>query len=179
MIKNTVHVTVSGVVASWYFLGEMGPASPSLGALRRSLTTSFGSIACGSLIVALIKTLRAMVRAGASSNNRWLTCICSCFLACLDRIVRYFNVYAFCQVAIYGHSYWDAAQATWHLFESVLPSSFFLTFRRTSGLQALINDNILDGVLWMGVLLGGVSVGAVGYVMTVRPTVSPRPLMMA
>jgi len=152
VIKNVVHVTVSGVVASWYFLGAAGPASPTLGAFQRSVTTSLGSIACGSLIVALIKTLRAIIRLFTNNRNRLLACLCECFLGCIDRIVQYFNVYAFCQVAIYGRSYWEAAQATWHLMQ-------------TAGLAALVNDNILDGVLWMGVLLGSATVGALGYVL--------------
>jgi len=141
---------VSGVVATWYFLGDQSPSSPTLGALRRSVTTSFGSIACGSLLVALIKTLRFIVRAGASSNNRWLTCLCMCFLNCLDRLVQYFNHYAFCEVAIYGYSYIEAASATWRLFA-------------TAGLSALVNDSILDGVLWMGILMGGIATGGFGY----------------
>jgi len=156
VIKNTVHVTVSGVVASWYFLGSAGPPSPTLGALGRALTTSLGSIACGSLIVAIIKTLRAMIRAAANSRSnslRLLACLCGCFLACIDRLVQYFNHYAYVQVAIYGRSYWEAAKATWHLFVN-------------AGLEALINDNILDGVLWMGVLLGGLVTGAAGYGLT-------------
>jgi len=157
-IKNTVHVTVSGVVASWYFLGAQGPSSPTPGSLGRAVTTSFGSILCGSLIVAVIKTLRALARMAqnSSSNNigiRILACICGCFLSILDRLVQYFNHYAFVQVAIYGRSYWEAAQATWHLFA-------------TSGLQAIVNDNVLDGVLWMGVLLGGVVTGAAGYLLS-------------
>lgn len=62
VVKNVVHVTTSGVVATWYFLQDNIPRNPTLSSLRRSVTTSLGSITFGSLIVAFIKTLRFLVR---------------------------------------------------------------------------------------------------------------------
>jgi len=62
VLKNVVHVSVSGVVATAYFMSDNMPANPTLGALQRSLTTSFGSICLGSLIVSLLKTLKSFNR---------------------------------------------------------------------------------------------------------------------
>jgi hypothetical protein len=72
VLKNIVHVTCAGTFASWYFL--MGspagmPANPTVGALKRASTTSLGSICFGSFIVAVIKTLRAMVQMGSRNRN--------------------------------------------------------------------------------------------------------------
>jgi len=149
VIKNVVHVTVSGVFASVYFLGDQINAFPTLGALKRSLTTSFGSICLGSLVVSLIKTIRSLVRMARSEQNSILLCLADCILGCIDSLVQYFNHYAFCQVAIYGKTFIEAAKSTWHLIQ-------------TSGLEAIANDNLIDGVLWVGVLFNAILTGAVG-----------------
>uniref|UniRef100_A0A6B2L3D2 Choline transporter-like protein n=1 Tax=Arcella intermedia TaxID=1963864 RepID=A0A6B2L3D2_9EUKA len=149
VIKNVVHVTVSGVVATVYFMGDYVPHNPTLGALQRSLTTSFGSICLGSLIVSFIKTLRSLVRMARSEQNSLLLCLVDCLLSWIDALVMYFNHYAFCQVAIYGKTFIEASKSTWRLF-------------KTAGLEAIINDNLVDGVLWVGVLLNGLVSGLIG-----------------
>jgi len=156
VIKNVVHVTVSGVVATVYFMGDMMPANPTLGALKRSLTTSFGSICLGSLIVSLIKTLRALVQMMKSENNNILICLVDCILGCIDSLVQYFNHYAYCQVAIYGKSFVEAAKATWQLI-------------KYAGLEAIANDNLIDGVLWMGVLFNALITGLAGLLIAKIP----------
>ena len=70
VIKNIVHCTASGTVGSWWFVAN--PESPVMGALKRACTTSLGSICLGSLIVAVLKALRAMIdaaRRGARRNG--------------------------------------------------------------------------------------------------------------
>lgn len=57
-LKNTIHTTISGVYGSWYFHPHNPPQGATRGALKRSLTNSFGSICLGSLIVAIINLLR-------------------------------------------------------------------------------------------------------------------------
>jgi len=156
VIKNVVHVTVSGVVATVYFMGDMMPTNPTLGALKRSLTTSFGSICLGSLIVSLIKTLRALVQTMRSENNNILLCLVDCILGCIDSLVQYFNHYAYCQVAIYGKSFVEAAKATWQLI-------------KYAGLEAIANDNLIDGVLWMGVLFNALITGLAGLLIAKIP----------
>lgn len=52
VIKNVVHVTASGLMATWYFLSGVGmPRNPTSLAFKRATTTSFGSICLGSLLV--------------------------------------------------------------------------------------------------------------------------------
>eukprot|EP00833_Pecoramyces_ruminatium_P002069 jgi/Orpsp1_1/1176101/evm.model.c7180000056404.1 len=67
VINNTVHVTISGLFATYYFQGILNPATmeiqvdvknPTLKSFKRAITTSFGSICFGSLIIAIIQTLR-------------------------------------------------------------------------------------------------------------------------
>jgi len=151
VIKNIVHVTVSGLIATVYFMGNAMPVNPTMASLSRALTTSLGSICLGSLIVALIKTIRALVRMMRSERNFLLLCLVDCILSCIDSLVRYFNHYAFCQVAIYGKTFCEAASATWKLLE-------------TSGLEAIANDNLIGGVLNMGILCGALITGGAGAV---------------
>lgn len=149
VIKNVVHVTASGLVATWYFLSGLGmPSNPTASAFKRATTSSFGSICLGSLLVAILKTLRQLVNSKRGGNN-WLACIASCILAILDNLIEYFNMYAFTQVAIYGKTYCQAAKDTWTLVKS-------------RGVDAIVNDNLISGVLVMGALIGGVATAAVG-----------------
>jgi len=150
VIKNVVHVTASGTFATWYFLhGTMGvPSNPTLKSLRRACTTSFGSICLGSLLVAILKTLKTLVRSLRTERNGILVCIADCIIGILDNLLRYFNIYAFTQVAIYGKSYCTAAKDTWNLIQS-------------HGVEAIINDNLISGVLTLGAVLGGVVCAAV------------------
>ncbi|KAG0229810.1 putative choline transporter, neither null mutation nor overexpression affects choline transport [Actinomortierella wolfii] len=166
VIKNVVHTTIAGVYATYYFLAGspqgMGN-SPTWASLKRSCTTSIGSICFGSLIVAAIQTLRAiaaMLR-GDSDNGFmvFLACIIDCILACIQGIAEYINKYAYCQVAIYGKPFIQAAKDTW-------------TILKDRGIEQIINDNLIGNVWAMGALVGGVlsALGSYLYLIIVKPS---------
>ncbi len=93
VIKNVVHVTASGLYATWYFMSGLGmPSNPTQKAFKRAVTTSFGSICLGSLLVAILKTLRQIVDSARRNNNNILFCLLSCILSCLDSLLRYFSI---------------------------------------------------------------------------------------
>src|ERR1700760_4040185 len=54
VLKNIIHVTISGVYGSWYFCSQNFPKAATRGAFRRAMTYSFGSISFGSLVVTII-----------------------------------------------------------------------------------------------------------------------------
>ena len=144
VIANVVHVTASGAVASWYFLWPNNQSSsPVWNSFKRATTTSFGSICFGSFIVAVIQALRAMVHSSRRSNNTFLKCFAECILSCLENIMNYFNMYAFTYVAIYGHTYCEAAKETWQMLSS-------------KGIDAVINDDLIGGVLMLACLFAGI-----------------------
>jgi len=155
VIKNVVHVTVSGTFATWYFMYPNNmPANPTLGALKRATWTSFGSICLGSLLVAIIKALRsAAERAGGGSRQSIGQAILICLVSMFERLVEYFNVYAFTQVAIYGKPYCEAASDTWKLIKA-------------RGLDIIINDNLIGSVLVFGALAVGLANGAFGLALS-------------
>jgi len=149
VVKNTVHVTAAGMVATWYFMKGAMPANPTLKSFGRAMTTSFGSICLGSLLVALLQTLRAIFRGMRNGRNQFLICIIDCILGMLENLLRYFNLYAFTQVAVYGKTYCQAAKDTWNLIH-------------THGYEAIVNDNLISNVLTMGALLGAIVCAFVG-----------------
>eukprot|EP01087_Luapelamoeba_hula_P019341 TRINITY_DN638_c0_g2_i2.p1 TRINITY_DN638_c0_g2~~TRINITY_DN638_c0_g2_i2.p1 ORF type:complete len:323 (+),score=46.75 TRINITY_DN638_c0_g2_i2:121-1089(+) len=161
VIKNVVHVTTSGTVATWYFMSGTGmPANPTIKSFKRATTTSLGSICFGSLIIAILRTLRFLADCLRNPENTdsmvvlLLGCLCSCILGFIESLLEYFNSYAFAQVAIYGKPYVQAAKDTWALVHS-------------HGMEAVVNDNLVGNVLGMICVVSGVVVGIVGIVLGV------------
>lgn len=152
VLQNTIFVTISGTFASWYFLGgnvAAMPRNPTGQSAKRALTTSFGSICLGSLLVAVLQTIRAILRGMRTKRNAILICFINCILACIERLVQMFNKYCFTIVAIWGKSYCDSAKDTVRLVY-------------THGISAIINDCIVSNVLSFGCLFGGLLGAAAG-----------------
>ena len=88
VISNVVHVTTAGTVGTWWFVPTEASGCCSKAVREsyvRSLTSSFGSICFGSLIVALIQATREMVRSIRDSDDSLLACIADCILGCLGK----------------------------------------------------------------------------------------------
>ncbi|KAG0338210.1 putative choline transporter, neither null mutation nor overexpression affects choline transport [Podila humilis] len=157
VIKNIVHVTISGVFATYYFMAGSTQGmvkSPTLASFKRACTTSIGSICFGSLIIAGIQTLRAIAQMfrGDGDNGvlAFVACLIDCILGCLQGIAEYVNKYAFSQVAIYGKAFVPAAKDTW-------------TILKDRGVVQLINDNLIGNVWAMGSIMCGVLCGLGSY----------------
>jgi len=152
VLKNLVHVTIAGSFASWYFRYPLHQeANPTLTALIRACTTSFGSVCLGSLVVAIVRTLRTVMHLankGSRHRNSVLAALFSNLLACVERLAQYFNVYAFVQVAVYGRTYIEAAKKASDIV-------------RNTGVDALVNDDLVGSVLTMGAAVGGVACGVI------------------
>jgi ABC-type arginine/histidine transport system permease subunit len=112
------------------------------------MTTSFGSICFGSLLVAILQALRSLAdQAQQSDDMAIFACIAECILACLASIVEYFNKvrllvlllplhcrfqkpcyiltvtsflsqWAFVYVGIYGMPYCKAGKSVFELFRN-------------------------------------------------------------
>lgn len=96
VIRNTVHVTVAGVVGTWWFVPTEA-ASFCSSAVResyvRSMTTSFGSICMGSLLVAIVEALEKTVKNQREERDGLILCLAQCLLACLRDVIEYFNTW--------------------------------------------------------------------------------------
>ena len=91
-------------------------SSGMIGSLIRAMTTSFGSICFGSLLVAIVQATRALAEAARNNDNQILVCIADCLLSCLQSILEYFNKWAFVYVGLYGYSYIEAGKSEFVLF---------------------------------------------------------------
>ncbi|KAG0013635.1 putative choline transporter, neither null mutation nor overexpression affects choline transport [Entomortierella chlamydospora] len=117
VIKNIVHVTVSGVFACYYFL-------------------------MGSPQVQTVRAVAQVLRMDGDGFLAFIACLIDCILACLQGLIAYVNIYAYCQVAIYGKAYIPAARDTWKILKD-------------RGIIQIINDNLIGNVWVMGALMSG------------------------
>ena len=140
VFRNVIHTTLAGTVGTWWFLPREANSCCSSGltdSLSRSLTYSFGSICLGSLIVAIIETIRSMVRSSARNRNSSVSrCIAECLLVWIERIAEYFNKWAFVYVGLYGYSYVQAGKNVIALF-------------RQRGWTTIISDSLVNRMLGM------------------------------
>ncbi|KAK5575680.1 hypothetical protein RB653_006813 [Dictyostelium firmibasis] len=121
VITYTCYSIISGLVASWYFFADEEfnnmPIRPCASSLYRSMTTSFGSIAFGSLLVCLVQMVQFFCRGFARIPGfQFLFCSCFEFLAfAFNRMLFTFNVYSFSMVSIYGQSFCNSSKKTYNL----------------------------------------------------------------
>lgn len=148
VISNVAHVTIAGTVATWYF--QMQASSPTLGAAKRALTTSFGSVCLGSLIIACVQFIRAVINMLTRNQNAFVRCIADCILGCIENLVRMINKYAFTKVAMYGRSFCDSAKETFELFKS-------------RGWDLIVADDVSGVVIFVGCLVGAVFSAIIAY----------------
>ncbi|KAL6634090.1 hypothetical protein ACP70R_026761 [Stipagrostis hirtigluma subsp. patula] len=152
VLSNTVHVIVSGMV--FLVLIHGGPAAasmppkPLLKSLQYAVTTSFGSICYGSLFTAAIRTLRWEIRGIRSKigSNECLLCCIDFLFHIVETLVRFFNKYAYVQIAVNGQSFNRSARDAWELFQS-------------TGIEALVAYDCSGAVLLMSTILGGLITG--------------------
>jgi len=145
------NVVIAGVISSWYFFRDSPPdkvKSPALFSLRCALTKSFGSLAFGSLLIAIIQFLEFMVnklKAEASiTSNAAVKCgfrIIRCGLECIHGLLRWINKWAYIGIAIQGESFVTSAKNS---FDLISRNSF----------SAVVVDILGDIVLLVGKLLG-------------------------
>ena len=86
VITYAVHTSVAGVAGVFYYLyPTRTPPTPVLASVRRSLTTSFGSVSLGALIVAAVQTVRSLLNAllrQQREEDRERSVLLACALYC-------------------------------------------------------------------------------------------------
>lgn len=115
-------------------------------ALKTTFFCHLGTAAFGSCIIAVIKTIRAIVayiqRKAAKSQNKivlYIMCVVQCCLWCLEKFMKFVNKNAYIQTAIHGYSFLKGARV-----------AFFLLLRNILRVSAV--SIISDFVLLMGKL---------------------------
>ncbi|KAG1776941.1 plasma-membrane choline transporter-domain-containing protein [Suillus placidus] len=132
--------TVAGLV---FYVIPLDISSHRLILLRALRTRPYGSVlfyapsAFGSLIVTIIEVVRFILSAARNNANAQesfveacLACCAEFFVACIEGLVRYFDRYAYIEIALYGKPYIKAAKDTWAMFMD-------------RGIDALVNDSLI------------------------------------
>ncbi|KAI8867862.1 DUF580-domain-containing protein [Ramicandelaber brevisporus] len=159
VIVNVVHTTISGVFATHYFFGGGFGEMLTTGHLNRALTTSFGSVCLGSLVVAIIQLIRALIRSVFSTDGSQpgfcttvFRCIFDCLLAPIEALALIFNRYAFVTIAIYGTPFVASAKRTWRLLKA-------------RGVDGVINDSLVNSLMFLGCVVIAAITAAIGAIM--------------
>eukprot|EP01118_Nematostelium_gracile_P006339 TRINITY_DN203_c0_g1_i3.p2 TRINITY_DN203_c0_g1~~TRINITY_DN203_c0_g1_i3.p2 ORF type:complete len:436 (-),score=108.89 TRINITY_DN203_c0_g1_i3:37-1344(-) len=137
--------STSGAIASWYFSRvdkQSMKGSPAFLSLGHGLSKSFGSIAFGSLVTAIVAFLNFLMAKleKTTFNNRvvkFATCFVKCCLACITKMVQFINRYAFIHMAMHGGSFCTSAR---NCFDLISRNMF----------TAVVVDMLGDLVLYVG-----------------------------
>uniref|UniRef100_A0A671SRX2 Choline transporter-like protein n=1 Tax=Sinocyclocheilus anshuiensis TaxID=1608454 RepID=A0A671SRX2_9TELE len=149
-------VTLAGAFASYYWAFKKPddiPAYPVFNSLGRALRYHTGSLAFGSLILAIVQVIRVILEyldqklKGAQNKcaKFLLSCLKCCFW-CLEKCIKFLNRNAYIMVAIYGKNFCTSAK-----------DAFFLLMRNI--VRVAVLDKVTDFLLFLGKLL---VVGIVG-----------------
>ncbi len=150
VLRNIVRATVSGVVGHWWFVPTEAASFCStavLSSATRASTYSLGSIAFGSLIVAVLHLIRSTLHNASNDRNAGiLRCIAACILAYIEALVQYFNKWAYVYVGLYGYDYMEAGKRVMNLFKQ-------------RGWNVIIADNLTNRLLGIMSLSIGILTG--------------------
>lgn len=118
-------VVLAGAIATYYFTRDKRnlPSSPILGSFLRTIKFHLGTIAFGSLVLAIVQMIRAInaylqeqaKRQGQSKIVQFCFSCISCCLKCVEVIVRFLNKNAYIMTAIYGYSFCKASKESFQL----------------------------------------------------------------
>jgi len=121
IIAATQFVLASST-ALWYFSQGTGQAAPATirTSVKRLFRYHFGSIAFGSLILAIVQMIRlvlaymeAQARKMAGKENKiivyTLRCL-QCYVGCFERFIKFLNKNAYIQIALSGKAFCGAAK---------------------------------------------------------------------
>lgn len=153
VIKNVVHVTVSGVIGSHYFRGPNQPmaSSPTLNSAKRALTTSFGSICFGSLIITIITIIRVLVETCECSDNivcSMIRAILLCLISFIEDIIKFISKYAFIHVALFGKDFCSSVKDTKRVIED-------------SSMDIILGDCVIGVSLFIASIAGSIISGII------------------
>lgn len=163
VLVNISLVTTAGAVGWWYFSPAEATSRGCLlcrpavcTPLLRACTLQLGSIALGSVLVAVVRTIIVVVKyigEQAGNSSGWLKvafCCCVCLLGCIERCIKWLTDYAFVYVAVYGTPFITSGMNVMGLLS-------------TSGIGAIAQTTLVAPVLSMAAYLGAAIGGFLGY----------------
>ncbi|XP_062047544.1 choline transporter-like protein 5 isoform X5 [Lepus europaeus] len=116
---------LSGAFATYYWTVNKPddiPPHPLFTAFGRAIRYHTGSLAFGSLIIALIQLFRIVLqymdrhlKNAQNSISRFLQCCLKCCFWCLENVVKFLNKNAYIMIAVYGENFCTSARDAFNL----------------------------------------------------------------
>ncbi|KAK2491362.1 hypothetical protein MC885_012854 [Smutsia gigantea] len=141
---------LAGAFASYYWALKKPddiPPYPLFTSFGRAIRYHTGSLAFGSLILALIQMYRLILeylnkhlKDAQNRISKFLQCCLKCCFWCLENVVKFFNRNAYVMIAIYGKNFCRSAR-----------DAFNLMMRNI--LKVAVMDRVTDFVLILGKIL--------------------------
>ena len=141
-------MVLSGAFSSWYWTFDKSknlPPAPLSTSMGRTMRYHLGTLAFGSLIIAIIRVIRVTLeyiykkckRKPGSQVARAILCCCRCCMWCLEKFMRFINRNAYIMTATYGTSFCRSAR-----------DAFMLIMRNV--LRVVAVDAVCDFLLFLG-----------------------------
>ena len=154
---------LAGAFASWFWAWDKNkdvPALPLLNSLGRTLRYHTGSLAFGSLIIAIIQIIRAALEyieyklTGSGKDPgpviRFILKCMKCCFWCLEKFMKFLNKNAYIEIAVYGKNFCVSAK-----------NAFFLLMRNI--LRVAVLDKVTDFLLFIGKVSITVGMGVASF----------------
>lgn len=152
--------TLAGAFASYYWAFKKPadiPPCPLFSSFGRAIRYHTGSLAFGSLILALVQFIRIILeyldhklKATQNSFAKFLLCCLKCCFWCLEKFIKFINRNAYIMIAIYGKNFCTSAK-----------DAFFLLMRNV--VRVAVLDKVTDFLLFLGKILVAGSVGVLAF----------------
>ncbi|KAG1106790.1 hypothetical protein G6F42_016611 [Rhizopus arrhizus] len=158
---------LSAITAQWYFhrndLSTSNSNPPWKSALIKASTTSFGTLAFGSLVLAIIQFLQFIARSirKYSKTAKPFAAVLSFILRFIDALVSTFSNYTISLAGITGESFCSAATSATKIF-------------RRNLLTGIFGDLLTQLILYIGASVIALSSGFGAYVYATHSLHSPH-----
>lgn len=153
-------MVLAAVFAQWYwtFRKSTLPFFAVTAAFCRTVRYHLGTIAFGSLIIAICRMIRVMLeyldhKLKKYDNNlvKAILCCMKCFFWCLEKFLKFINKNAYIMCAVHGKNFCTSAK-----------DAFLLLMRNI--VRVFVLDKVTDFLFFLSKLLVTMGVGAVSYV---------------
>uniref|UniRef100_A0A4W6BQK4 Choline transporter-like protein n=1 Tax=Lates calcarifer TaxID=8187 RepID=A0A4W6BQK4_LATCA len=155
--------TLAGAFASYYWALKKPndiPACPLYSSFSRAIRYHTGSLAFGSLIVAVVQMVRIVLeyldhklKGSQNACARYLICCLKCCFWCLEHFIKFINRNAYIMIAIYGKNFCTSSKDAFFLLMRNLIFCFLSYDPIILILSGIIIDNIIDHVFFFSLLV--------------------------
>jgi len=163
------HLVIAGSVAGWYFTKDKGSVGVQtvISAFWRLVRYHLGTAAFGSFIIALIQLIRIILTyvqhlvkkyekkgcTGSKAIVAVLKCVLWCLQGCMycfERFMKFININAYIETAIYGYNFCRAAMKAFQLLMA-------------NALRVAAINSIGTFVLFLGKMVVVIATGVISY----------------